>query len=142
MIHTLNKAWANILINQQYKNIVKTIMFVAKDRNEANYYINLFKNKVKILTDEESESLAKDDERRGALWYEKNSGDKTFKERQCLYGDYEYHTFIITEDGLKSGVWDSIFIFFDKIDDIIISHKIHDIMLKSFLSQHRNKKGM
>lgn len=142
MLHTLNDAWANILINQQYNGTVKTIMFVAKDKEESDYYIDLFRNRVRILTDEESESPVKDGERRGVLWYECNPGNVTHERCKDLIIGYEYHTFIITENGIKSGFWDNILNSFDKIDDIIISHEIHDIMLKSFLSKHRRKRGM
>jgi hypothetical protein len=38
MLHTLNKAWATILINQLLDNEKQTIMFVAKNKKDADYY--------------------------------------------------------------------------------------------------------
>lgn len=41
MLHTLNKAWATILINQAIKDPTKSFLFVAKDFNEYDKYIDL-----------------------------------------------------------------------------------------------------
>lgn len=41
MLHTLNKAWATILINQAIKDPTKKFLFVAKDLNEYDKYIDL-----------------------------------------------------------------------------------------------------
>ena len=41
MLHTLNKAWATILINQAIKAPTKTFLFVAKGLEEYDKYIDL-----------------------------------------------------------------------------------------------------
>lgn len=143
MLHTLNKAWATILINQLLDNKKQTIMFVAKDEAEADYYANLFRSNVKIL----KKGNPNEDSLDGLLWTEVKR-DKVNQDTQTLCIDYDkefskqfkLQVFVVTESGIKSKLWETVFESLKQIDDILVSHKIHDMMLKNFLSKHCRRK--
>lgn len=143
MLHTLNKAWATILINQLLDNKKQTIMFVAKDEAEADYYANLFRSNVKIL----KKGNPNKDSLDGLLWTEVKR-DKINQDTQTLCIDYDkefskqfkLQVFVVTESGIKSKLWETVFESLKQIDDILVSHKIHDMMLKNFLSKHCRRK--
>lgn len=143
MLHTLNKAWATILINQLLDNKKQTIMFVAKDEAEADYYANLFRSNVKIL----KKGNPNEDSLDGLLWTEVKR-DKINQDTQTLFIDYDkefskqfkLQVFVVTESGVKSKLWETVFESLKQIDDILVSHKIHDMMLKNFLSKHCRRK--
>jgi hypothetical protein len=143
MLHTLNKAWATILINQLLDNKKQTIMFVAKNKKEADYYADLFRGNVKILKKENPEN----DDIHGTLWTEVIKNEVN-TETQTLTSNYNkemansfnLQIFIVTEEGLCSGLWNDVFDVLGQVDDILISHKIHDMMLKDFLGRHCKRK--
>ena len=143
MLHTLNKAWATILINQLPDNKKQTIMFVAKNKREADYYTDLFRENVKILKKENPEN----DDIHSLLWTEVNE-DEVNTETQTFTSNYDkemannfnLQIFIVTEEGLTSGIWNDVFDVLGQVDDILISHKIHDILLKDYLDRHCKRK--
>lgn len=143
MLHTLNKAWATILINQLLDNKKQTIMFVAKDEAEADYYADMFRDNVKIL----KKGNPNRDSLDGILWTETRK-DKVNHEVQTLCVDYErrfseqfrLQVFVITEKGINSGAWKTAFETLEQMDDILISHDIHDVMLKDYLARHCKRK--
>lgn len=143
MLHTLNKAWATILINQLLDSKKQTIMFVAKDKKEANYYADLFRKSVKILKKGNPENNKVD----GALWTE-ITNDEINTETQTveincnkeILDKYSLQIFIITEKGLSCGLWNCVFDVFGQIDDILISHEIHDTILNDYLGRHCKRK--
>jgi len=143
MLHTLNKAWATILINQLLDNKKQTIMFVAKNKKEADYYADLFRGNVKILKKENPEN----DDIHGTLWTEVIKNEVN-TETQTLTSNYNkemansfnLQIFIVTEEGLSSGLWNDVFDVLGQVDDILISHKIHDMLLKDYLGRHCKRK--
>ena len=108
MLHTLNKAWANILIKQAETDPQKKMAFACTDE-ELDKWRNFLKDsgtkaKIRVLP----------------LWllkirlkYEQETKSGKIYHRRLL-GDF---------------------------DDILISHDIHDIMIKDFLCRHCKRKG-
>lgn len=99
MLHTLNKAWTNIIANQLKKGLISNVLFVPKDEEKL---LNFIEEKdcyipapYSICTEEE------------ILYFMKNKPD-----------DY-----------------------LSMFDDILISHDIHDPLIKSYLSRHCRRKG-
>lgn len=144
MLHTLNKAWATILINQLLDNKKQTIMFVAKNKREADYYADLFRENVKILKKGNPENNKVD----GVLWTEIikdeiNSETQTvvINFNKEILDKYSLQIFIVTEEGLTSGLWNDVFDVLGQVDDILISHKIHDMLLKDYLGRHCKRKS-
>lgn len=109
MLHTLNEAWANILINQAIKDTDKEFLFVCKNTEEACKYQDLVAN-----TDKEK-----------VLGYE----------NVCMIAIEDIETWIT--DIVQSHGEHKMPIF----DDILISHELHDPMIKNFLGQHCRRKG-
>lgn len=143
MLHTLNKAWATILINQLLDNKKQTIMFVAKNKREADCYADLFRENVKILKKGNPENNKVD----GALWTEIIKGENNPETQTVVINfnkeildKYSLQIFIVTEEGLSSGLWNDVFDILGQVDDILISHKIHDMLLKDYLGRHCKRK--
>ena len=144
MLHTLNKAWATILINQLLDNKKQTIMFVAKNKREADCYADLFRENVKILKKGNPENNKVD----GALWTEIIKGENNPETQTVVINfnkeildKYSLQIFIVTEEGLSSGLWNDVFDVLGQVDDILISHKIHDMLLKDYLGRHCKRKS-
>jgi hypothetical protein len=118
-------------------------MFVAKNKKEADYYADLFRGNVKILKKENPEN----DDIHGTLWTEVNKNEVN-TETQTVTNNYNkemansfnLQIFIVTEEGLCSGLWNDVFDVLGQVDDILISHKIHDMMLKDYLGRHCKRK--
>lgn len=100
MLHTLNKAWATILINQAIKDPTKTFLFVANDLEEYDKYIDLL---VELDKNKNSYNVL------------------------IIIGKVARMWMIFDKRGIEET---------DMFDDILISHEIHDMMLKNFLSKH------
>ena len=108
MLHTLNKAWANILIKQAEADLQKKMAFACTDE-ELDKWRNFLKNsgtkaKIRVLP----------------LWFLKIR----LKYEQETKSGKIYHRRLLGD-----------------FDDILISHDIHDIMIKDFLSRHCKRKG-
>ena len=108
MLHTLNKAWANILIKQAEADPQKKMAFACTDE-EFDEWRNFLKNfgakaNIRVLPFWRLKIRLK---------YEQETKSGKIYHRRLL-GDF---------------------------DDILISHDIHDIMIKDFLSRHCKRKG-
>lgn len=109
MLHTLNDAWARILINQVIKDTHKKFLFICENMKEVEKYIDM-------VVDMDEEKVL-----------------------------YVGNIFIITIKDAETWVT-----FMKKYprkhemimyDDILISHELHDPMIKNILGQHCRRKG-
>lgn len=105
MLHTLNKPWLKIIVNQSINDTAKQFLIVTSDNGERFDAI--------------------DD-----LW-------------SILPHDFETaHIFVITINDLKFQMVSCAYYHeeFPMYDDILISHTVQDIFVKSFLGQHCKRK--
>lgn len=107
MLHTLNKAWADILINQAMADPTKRIVFAC--------------------TDEEYEEWDK--------YVEEHKPAGIVRVMWLSFIKEKMRDEIEIKKGNSKCRWNLA-----NYDDILISHEIHDLMVKDFLGRHCKRK--
>ena len=141
MLHTLNKAWAEILIRKVKNKQCRYLLFVAKDIIEIEKYDELFRKEIKVISKngvilEENKHFSND----GLLIVQTLP---TIIQNSCdisKLSEANTAMVIVTGECIKDGCFDNLFETIEMFDDILISDKIHDCMLLDFLGRHCTRK--
>lgn len=103
MLHTLNEAWAKILIEQVKRGTKSWVLFVCdSDNSEMEMAIKLIEE----------------------------SGVASV----CLTNE------ILAEIAMEMDASEDLDFEMPMFDDILVSHKVHNVMLKDFLGRHCKQK--
>lgn len=105
MLHTLNKAWLDVLIRQAIQNSKLNFLVVTADAQERSNVILYIQSHVP----------------------KSFSGNLSVKTIDTVQTERSYLSFCREE--------------FPIFDNIIITSELHDVFLKSFLSQHCKRKS-
>lgn len=114
MLHILNKAWAKILIRQVIADPDKKFLFVISNEDED-----------RSIVDQSVEEVFK---------------DADSSEQLNIVNAYLIDYVVIEDLELFKSDEESGRAEFPMYDDILITSKLHDMMLKSWLGQHCKRK--